>query len=194
MNLTLITDPTTIEEPLTLAEAKSFLRVEGDDENGDISALIRAAREQAELHNGREMAVKQYDLALDDFPRDARYIDLLDPLVSVESITFKDSTGAETTLTADVDYIVDTAKHPGRVVLAHDKVWPTIAPYPSSAVKIRFTAGFVPAKVPESIKTGMKLLITAWYEGRIPFEIGHVVGELPFAVTACFATDRLDRF
>lgn len=50
----------TITEPLTLAEAKAHLRVEFDDDDGYIGALISAAREYTEAFQNRLIAPRGY--------------------------------------------------------------------------------------------------------------------------------------
>src|SRR5690242_3885752 len=64
MNLRLLQDATV--EPLTQADAESYAWVDVTDPV--TPGLIMAARLMAESLNGREMAIKQYELALDAFP------------------------------------------------------------------------------------------------------------------------------
>jgi hypothetical protein len=46
-------------EPITLAQAKSYLRIDFDDENTDITALISRARAYVESITGRALAIQQ---------------------------------------------------------------------------------------------------------------------------------------
>jgi hypothetical protein len=64
----------------------------------------------------------------------------LAPLLSVTSLVYKDEDGAETTWAA-ANYIADTAKRIGLLVLADGISWPTDSLYPSSAIKIQYVAG-----------------------------------------------------
>lgn len=59
-----------VVEPVTLAEAKNYLRVDQDitDDDALISELIVAAREYAETYCGRSFANKTYRQSLDSFP------------------------------------------------------------------------------------------------------------------------------
>jgi hypothetical protein len=47
---------------------------------------------------------------------------------------------------------------------------------------------------PESIRQGIALLASQWYENRVPFEAIRFAAELPYSVTTLFSHDRLFRF
>jgi hypothetical protein len=112
----------------------------------------------------------------------------------VDSFTWKAADGTVTTLTEDTDYIVDANKHPGIVCPAPGKCWPSGDMWPSSAVQITFTAGFTPDTVRATIKQGMTMLVSQWYEARIPFEAVRFVAEIPFSVTSLFRNNALWKF
>lgn len=191
MALRVVTQPE--NEPVSLPEAKLHLRVEHNEEDGLIASLIKTAREVAETSfTWRALAIQTFEYTLDRFPSE-RFIYLpRPPLKTVESISYKDRTGTETVLNAD-SYIVDTAAEPGRVVLAPEVSWPDVELYPTSAVRIRFTAGYDNADIPESIKQGMLLMIGHWYENRETVIVGSVAREVPFAVEALLYPYRVWR-
>ncbi len=191
--LTVTSPPQSFNEPLTLAEVKSYLKVPlrspaDSDEDALISSLISGARVQAEIAQRRDLVVKMWDMSL-DYWTDYQIEVGAPPLVSVASIQYKDIEGIVTTLVENVDYIVDTAKRPGIVAPAPNMTWPFFTSWPSSAITIRYTAGITPSDPwwTESgalVKNGMRLLISAWYNNRIPFEIGaSAMAEYPYAVT-----------
>ena len=62
MGIKVVTPPAT--EPVTLAEAKLHLRVDGSDEDALITRLISAAREQCEQELGRALADPTVDLVV----------------------------------------------------------------------------------------------------------------------------------
>ena len=175
------------DEVLTLEEAEHHLALPtldpvDDDRNWHVRSLIVAAREQAEILQNRDLVQKQWDLHLDEFP--AGEIPLRAALVSVDLVRYTDSDGDTTDLVEDTDYVVDTHKQPGIVLPAYGTVWPSFTPWPSSALLIRFTAGLSSSQIPEIVKGGMLRLISAWYYGRLPFEMGvSAVQEYPYAVT-----------
>lgn len=194
LNLTVASPPQSFTEPLTLSEVKSYLKVPerspmDEDEDNELLALISGAREQAEIMQGRDLVRKQWDLSHDHWP--CHRIELRDPLISVDLVQRKDSSGVTTTLTENTDYIVDLAKHPGAITPPYGATWPAFVPWPSSALLFRFTSGYAPNDAfwndaGGRIKNGMKLLISAWYNNRLPFEVGRVAAlEYPYSVTSC---------
>lgn len=155
-------------EPITLEEAKTHLRVDFSDDDAYISALIIAARMITEEQTCRALVTQKWDMVLDCFPW-SNTITLRKPkLQSVESIKYKDCDGIEHIFDTS-DYIVDASSVPGRIVLGYSKIWPSVPLQPASAVTIRFTAGYVDASaVPTPLKQAMFLLISQWYENREP--------------------------
>jgi len=175
MNLKLITPPAS--EPVSLAEAKAYLRVDTNDEDALISGLITAAREYCESFQNRAYITQTWELSFDDFPNMPLKLPR-PPLVSVESVKVIDSTGAETTLDPS-DYIVDTDSEPGRIAFAYGKCWPSVTLQPVNAVKIRYTAGYDDAqKVPQSVKQAMLIYIAHRYENPDTDDVPEVVRTL----------------
>lgn len=198
LNLTISSPPQSFTEPLDLLSVKKALKVDGSDDDQDLSDMIPAAREQAEYLQNRPLVPKQWDLSLDYWP--AVRIELLSHLQSVDLIRYRDSNGAYTVLTENVDYIVDTSKNPGVVMPVYNKTWPPFIAWPSSAILIRFTAGLADthpwwADKGARVKRGMIQLISGWYHNLIPFEKGPgAVEEYPYAVThllSCGAVPRV---
>ena len=216
MNLTLLRDVVT--EPVSLTAAKNYLKQDVSDDDAIIGTLITAARLEAECEHGRELAVKQWKLVFDRFPTglysgqyqtapffeyglrpytfglNPGFIELLDPLVSVDFLKYKKADGTVVTMTEDTDYVVDTDKHPGVVCPASGTTWPDLDLWPSSAVQITFTAGYAEATCPGHLQQGILLLVNQWYNGRIPFEAIRFIAELPFSVTSLFRNNKLWKF
>ena len=202
LSLTEASPPQSLSEILTLAEVKSYLRLPDRSpadqaEDDELLSLIVAAREQAEILQGRDLIRKQFDLSLDYW---FNYrIELRDPLASVDLFQYKDSNGAVTVMAENIDFIVDTSRHPGFVSPPYNKTWPTFATWPSSAILIRFTSGYSPnspfwSDAGARVKNGIKLLINNWYHNRLPFEKGMTAtAEYPYAVTACLSYGSLVR-
>lgn len=161
-------------EPLSLAEVQSFLKIPARSpvdsaEDALLTELIHAARETAEIFQGRDLVRKQYDLSLDYWP--CPDIELRTPLVSVDLLKYRDSNGNYTTLTGGTDYAVDLAR--GVVSAPYGTYFPNFTAWPSSAILIRFTSGLLPNSVfwidaGARLKIGMRLLISDWYNERLP--------------------------
>lgn len=166
------------DEPLTLEEAKLYLRVDADLTNDDdlITALIIAAREQAEKVTGRQLVTATWLLTLESFydrawcycdPCLGDVVQIPKPPLDGDSVevTYIDAGGDEQTLDA-ADYIVDAARQPGIITPVYGLVWPVTRRHPA-AVTVSFDAGFgSDADVPEGIKIAMKLMLDDWYNGR----------------------------
>ena len=151
-------------EPLDLATAKLHCRVDGNDDDALVTALIIAAREQAEHETGRALITQTWELVHDVFP-DA-FVLRKAPIQSVTSIKYLDSTtGAEQTL-APADYLLDKDSEPGYVVPGYGKAWPDSYAVPN-AVRCRYVCGYGDAAaVPQAIKQWMLLAIGTMYAQR----------------------------
>ena len=177
MPLTLLNAPD--DEPVSLDEAKLHLRVDGADDDSLITALITAARQQAENRTGRALVTQKWRYDLATFPVDTVELPK-PPLASVESITYLDADGTRQTLT-DSAYEVYTASLAGVVNPAYDTAWPACREQPGS-VQISYTAGYGDAAaVPQLIKAWMLLAIATWYAQREAVITGTIVSELPSA-------------
>lgn len=149
-------------EPITLAEAKANLRVVFDDEDADITRMIRAARQMAEERLNRALMPQTLAFAADGFcgalkvPRP--------PLRQLDSIKYIDSDGAEQTLVGG--YLVDDFQDPPTISASYGAPWPT-ARAQAGAVGVQYQAGYADAaSVPEPIRQWMLLAINAFYEHR----------------------------
>ena len=172
---------TTPTEPVTLAEAKLHLRVDGTDEDALIGGLISAAREACEDRIEGTVPVTSWKLTLDTFT-DAIKLPR-GPVASVASVKYLDANGVEQTL-SPADYLVDTVSTPGYIVPAYGKEWPTTRDQ-INAVTVDYTAGN--ATPTHALKAWMLLAIGEMYANR------EASSERP-AVAHGFADRLLDPF
>ena len=190
----LLTPPTS--EPVSLVEVKNHLRVDINDDDALISALIASARQQAEQICRRALINQQWLVTLDQFPS---------PAMNVGSANWYgpqwgNSPGPLTVLSPDgrtnyeiylpysplisvnsIKYIdqygaqqtldpalykVDLVSEPARVLPAYGTTWPSTR-NEINAIEITLTAGWPnAAAVPQPIKSWMLLRIAAMYENR----------------------------
>lgn len=174
MGLTLKVAPSV--EPVTLAEAKLHCKVDTTDDDALITALIVAARQQAEHRTGRALVTQQWELTLDRFverialPRPA--------LVSVQSVKYLDDNGVQQTL-ANTEYQVVTSELVGFIQSAYGKSWPSCRVQPDSVV-IAYTCGYGAADaVPVSLKSWIKMAVATLYAQREAIITGTIVAEVP---------------
>lgn len=159
--------------PVSLEEAKQFLKVDHDDDNDLITALLASAVAYVEGPTGflgRVLIDQTWELVLDAFPteNDGVIQIPMPPLIEVESVVYDDSNGDEQTLSTD-SYTVDNVSEPGWVVPT-DGTW--VTPYDGiNVVRVRFRAGYLdqtvsPAveAVPDDIKNAIKLRVKADYD------------------------------
>lgn len=184
MGLRLKTAPAT--EPVSLVEAKLFLRVDHSDEDSLINDLIQAARECVEEYTKRALITQTWTMFLDQFPpgqsdewwagtmtghigslnESIREIKLpRPPLVSVTHLKSYDDSDTATTFAA-TNYIVDTTRQPGRMILKNSQAWPSNL-RAGNAVEVEFICGYGAASaVPRSLKTALYLILAKMYDCR----------------------------
>lgn len=178
MGLETLTGPAA--EPLTLAEAKAHLRVDHDDEDAVITALIAAARARVEAYGGLRLITQTVRLTLDAFPVGGRPIWLpVWPVQSVDSVGYTESDGTAATLAPARWQLVRSGK-PARLAPAYLEVWP-IARLWYDSVTVEMTAGFgdAAADLPADLVSAVKLVLGTLYEHREDVLAGATVGALP---------------
>ncbi len=178
MPLQLVTPPA--GEPISLAEAKLHLRVDGGDDDLLIGSLITAARQAAETITGRQLMTARWRLVLDAFPGPLlmhagsgssfslpTHAILLAkcPVQFVVSVEYLDMNGTTQVLPAS-DYVLDAACEPARLSPVFGKTWPPTLPQ-IGAVTVTFDAGYGSAsEVPEGLKSWIKLRVGSLYGHR----------------------------
>jgi uncharacterized phiE125 gp8 family phage protein len=178
MPLQLLTPPAA--EPITLHEAKQHLRVDTDDDDALIQALICAARQAAETLTGRQLVTARWKLVLDAFPGSScmgvssgvsfslpghAILIIKCPVQSVVSIDYLDTNGVMQVMPG-TDYVLDSACEPARITPVFGKVWPPSLPQ-IGAASVTFDAGYGSAEaVPQGIKAWIKLRVGSLYAHR----------------------------
>ncbi|MHB8124650.1 MAG: head-tail connector protein [Desulfitobacteriaceae bacterium] len=162
-------------------------------EDDYITALIVAAREYAESFQNRCYITQSWEMSLDSFPSSEIVIPK-GSLQTIDSVKYKDSSGTETTLVNNTDYIYSTRGVLGRLTTAYGMSWPSFTAFPLDPVIITFTAGYgsTSASVPAKVKQAIMLLTSHWFENRTPLtETGQAPGELAFTISALLWMDRI---
>ncbi|AXS39961.1 head-tail connector protein [Breoghania sp. L-A4] len=170
-------------EPLTLEEAKLFLRLDSSDEDALVSALIAAARGHVEAATGRALIHQGWRVFRDGWP--SRRIVRLPraPLASVDAVTVYDADGAAELLDAAL-YSADGATAPARLVVSDEAPEPGLS---VNGVAIDITAGYgaSAADVPQPLRLAVRRLVAHWYERR------ETEGSIPPNVAALLAPYRI---
>lgn len=163
-------------EPVSLDEVKEQLRLESTFTDNDtmLSTYISAARQYVEDRTGRTIYQATYEFVMDDWPESEVVLPRATPLISIDSVKYKDSDGTETTLDSSV-YCADTDNLPGRMVLGYDQSWPSFTPYSVNPIRIRYTAGLANSPLVEAaanVKYPILLLVAAMYENPSAVVVG----------------------
>ena len=155
-------------EPLSVAETKTFLRVDHSDEDTLIGYMIKTAREVCERFTNRQLITATYTLKLNAFPGgDGRLYFSRSPLQSITSIQYYDENAVSQTLSSAL-YQVNIADIFGSAIPIYTESWPTTEAGKENAITITFKSGYGDAatNVPESLRLGMQMYIAHLYEFR----------------------------
>jgi len=185
--LVLKTAPTTT--PISLAEAKSFLRIDSDfdDDNTYITSLINVATSMVEEFTRRRLITQTFNIFYDEFPP---YIDLqIGEVASVTHIKYYDTSNALQTL-ATSNYDVDTKIRPGRIYQSEDGDFPNTYERPN-AVEVEFVVGASASDIPAPIIQAIYIIVGRYYENRQDVVTGTIVSELPLMVNHLLTPYRL---
>jgi len=191
MTLILVTPPAA--EPVALGEAKTFLKVDHDDEDALIGTLIAAARLHVEAAIRRVLVTQSWRLVLDGWPAAAssgyRVEIPLSPVASIDAVTIYNAAGDPTVLEASA-YITDVSSVPARLLVRN-----SLAPGAAfNGIEIDFTAGYGDAAdIPAPLSQAILQLVAHWYETREPVAFGGPAGEVPETVSALIAPFKLVR-
>jgi uncharacterized phiE125 gp8 family phage protein len=150
--------------PVTLAEAKAFLRVQTTDEDLLITSLVRAARQAIEDYTFAVCRERAETLLFDGFGK--RLVIEAAPLVAVTSVTYLDTEGDLQTL-APADYRVTELHGVPVIVPAPGAHWPATLNGAPDAVRVAVMAGWPDnAAVDETVRHAALLLVSNAYDDR----------------------------
>lgn len=154
-------------EPVTVAELKTFARIDGADEDTLIEGFITSARVAAEHYLNRALLEQSITLKMDYWPGEE--IELPQPpLISITSVSTLTEAGVKTTYSSDNYYII-TEAIPGKLLLKQNVTAPTNTARDHGGFEIIYKAGYgdVITDVPQAIRDGLKLWATDIYENRV---------------------------
>ena len=176
-------------EPVTLAEAKAHLRVDGSAEDVLISSLIMTSRLHIEAALGLALINQSWKLIRDAWPAGSSVKIPIRPVQSVTQARVLAADGTPTTMSA-ADYVLEGQGVPPRFVRT-GLTWP-VPGRVAAGIEISFVAGYgaAPSDVPAPIRQALLMLVGHWYEHRDPIEIGSGDTAIPKAVSDLLAPFR----
>lgn len=152
--------------PISVAEAKAQMRVEGSDDDAIIQRLIEAAVAFVDVQGvlGRAMITQTWGEWL--APNPSTVMLSLGPVQSVSAIKYYDVDGVLQTATLADFNVFGT---PNRITITPKtgKAWPTTQTR-DDAIKIEYVIGYgdSAASVPQTVRHGLMMLVAHWYENR----------------------------
>ncbi len=186
MSATLLTAPA--NEPLSLADAKAFMRVEHDNDDSVITALIAAARNHVEALTRCGLITQTWRIVLDRWPEQGRIKPRLGPLQSVTAARVYNDANVASTIDA-ARFVADPASgtiaapgwslpHPGRAM---------------AGIELDVVVGFGAAAsdVPQVLLQAIRMLVAQLYENRSLVAIGSSVAMMPPSVNAMISSYRV---
>ena len=183
MTAALITGPAS--EPVSLAEAKAFLRVEHGDDDDVIAALTASARIHVEAQTRRALITQTWRLVLDCWPASGRIEVRPAPLRSLSAARGFDADGNAEPLDLDA-FVQDTAgstlAFPSWAMVQPDRI--------AAGIELDVSVGYGGAAidVPEPLRQAIRLLLAHWYEHR---GITGDASTMPLSVPALLAPYRM---
>jgi uncharacterized phiE125 gp8 family phage protein len=106
MSAYLLTAPAA--EPLSLSDAKNFLRVEHGDDDAIIASLIAAARNHVEALTRAALITQTWRLVLDRWPDGGRITPRIGPLRTIAAARVFDTAGEASAIDPDI-FVIDKA-------------------------------------------------------------------------------------
>lgn len=178
-----ITPPTV--EPITLAEAKAWCRIDDATQDGIVQMLIAFARDWAEDFTGKAFADQTWETVLDYFPADGIQLD--GTVKSIESVFYIDENMDEQTIAAS-GYTLDNYSNPNWLLLASGESRPSVGSV-ANAVRVRYVVG---GTVAPAVKAAMMLLISHLNENREAVVTGVNAAQLPLGVIDLLFPHRIN--
>ncbi|CAM5426940.1 Phage gp6-like head-tail connector protein OS=Afipia felis OX=1035 GN=NCTC12722_02678 PE=4 SV=1 [Afipia felis] len=175
-------------EPISVSDAKAYLRVETDDDDVLIASLIAAARSHVEALGRCVLLTQSWRLVLDGWPPDGRIRPKLGPLSAVAAARVYDEAGAAHPIGQE-NFVLDAAQ--GVIALRGCAL-----PQPgrtAAGIEIDIVAGFGDAgsDVPPALMQALRMLIAHWYDNRGMIAIGASIAVMPPSVNALIASHRV---
>lgn len=169
--------------PVTLAEAKAQLRVDGTDEDTYITALIAAATAFVGEKAGRVMAEETWAASYSSITGDL--VLPKSPVQELVSVTYYDADNALQNYSVGDLYLFLTDDY-STVRPKPTKAWPQTA-IREDAITVTFKAGYT--TLPTELSMAVLLTVAHFYEHRSA--VDEAMHELPLGVDALVATQRL---
>ncbi|CAN5208552.1 head-tail connector protein [soil metagenome] len=171
----ILTDPP-VAEPVTLAEAKAYLRLSGTEEDALVTALIAAARQHVERATGLALMAQGWSHFLDCWPERGTIALPVAPLIAIEAVRVFGEDDEPATID-EAHYFADDAGRPPRFVWRAGRTPPKPG-RAANGIEIAVTAGFA-GGVPEPLLMAILRIVAHRFENRgdgaAPLGVDHLL-------------------
>ena len=167
-------------EPVTIDEARAWLRFDTNDEDSAIALLVRSARESIEAAMRGHMISQHWRFVRDAWPKGHVLTLPLAPLQSVDAVRIYDSGGQPNLLSRDRFHLSRCAVVP-RLKFDVDPPAPGIS---ASGIEIDVTTGYgdTPDDVPGPLRQALRILVARWFDNRGDMEAGALPADVRMLV------------
>lgn len=172
-----ITGTPSLDDIVTVAEIKSYLRVDYSADDTLIGVLRNAAITWVEDYCNTRMGDVTAVGYIDYFAPTRVPVG---PVNSITSITYTAPSGSTETLDTS-KYYSDLKTKPARIMF--DNV-PDVKDEALNRVQVNMNLGYPEADVPQPLVQAVKLMTAHLYETRIPVVTGTITSEVPLALKA----------
>jgi len=188
--LELVTDGAA--EPVSTADLKAHMKVDGSTEDAYIAGLEKAARRLVERLTGKRLIKQTWAYWLHAFPACGEIVLPIGPVSAVTGVSTFDAANTEASFSA-TNYFVDVKSQRARVLLKAGASWPCPADglRVANGVKVAFEVGYGTAgtSVPAELIHAVKLLVAEWYAKR-EASAEASFNQIPFGIRALIAPYR----
>jgi uncharacterized phiE125 gp8 family phage protein len=180
-------------EPVTLAEAKHYLRVTSSADDNYITQIIGAARESIEISTSRAIVTQTIDFGFKSFPQSYRQFRLPVGGVgqTITHIKYK-ADGVSVTLDSTMYSLHDNAEGVTNVIFNDKFEYPTLDAEYETPVEVRVS--YAPAGVYKlGIVQAVYLMVANFYEMRVPISLGAAPFKVPLGIEHLISQYRVRR-
>ncbi|QRG04830.1 phage head-tail connector protein [Xanthobacter dioxanivorans] len=176
-------------EPLTRAEAKAYLRIDGEAEDALLDALIPAARRLVEVETGRALIDQTWRFSRDAWPLRGIIPAPVSPVREILDATVETLDGSAVPVPAGTLTLVSDR---APALIRVDRAVAPAPARPHGGIVITVKAGYGPdaADVPADLIQAVRLVVAHFYEHR---DGPGAATQLPAAALALMAPYRVVR-
>lgn len=188
MSLRLVTPPENY--PVSIVEAKAYLREDSSDQDVVLQSLIASATEFVQSFCQRRYITQTMEWVLPQFTGCIRLpLAPVDPSDGIVFIKYTDEQGDVRTVDPSVYTVIGDGPSVS-IFPSIGNIWPIAWPS-SEPVLIRFTAGTDVAHVPPNVKLAVLQLISHWYDNREAALLGPSMQpfDMPFGISSLMMSE-----